>query len=69
MKISDVIINMMETIGPDVKQRRGWIGYGIRKAAKEIGVSPTTLSRIERGHRPDIENLLKLILWLEKSRG
>lgn len=37
---------------------------GIRAAAKEIGVSPTTLSRIERGHIPDLRTLDKVCEWI-----
>src|SRR5262249_47121430 len=36
----------------------------LREAAKEAGVSPATLSRIQRGHTPDIDALLALIRWL-----
>jgi len=37
---------------------------GIREVAKEIGISPSTLSRIERGHLPDIETFGKVCKWL-----
>ena len=37
---------------------------GIRAAAKEIGISPTTLSRIERGHVPDLRTLEKVCDWI-----
>ena len=37
---------------------------GIRAAAGEIGISPATLSRIERGRVPDIETLGKVCRWL-----
>lgn len=37
---------------------------GIRAAAKEIGISPTTLSRIERGHVPDLRTLDKVCEWI-----
>ena len=37
---------------------------GIRAAAKEIGISPTTLSRIERGHVPDLRTLDKVCEWV-----
>jgi transcriptional regulator with XRE-family HTH domain len=37
---------------------------GIRAAAKEIGISPTTLSRIERGHVPDLRTLNKVCEWI-----
>ena len=37
---------------------------GVRAAAKEIGISPTTLSRIERGHVPDVRTLEKVCEWM-----
>lgn len=40
---------------------------GVRAAAAEIGISPTTLSRIERGHVPDVSTLDKVCLWLEQD--
>ena len=38
---------------------------GIRATAEKIGISPATLSRIENGHLPDLENFRKLCRWLE----
>ncbi len=37
---------------------------GIRAAAKEIGISPTTLSKVERGHMPDQKALQSIWGWL-----
>jgi len=37
---------------------------GIRAAAKEIGVSPATLSRVERGFLPDLETFSKICEWV-----
>ena len=36
----------------------------LRAAAKEIGISPTTLSHVERGLTPDMKTLHKLAGWL-----
>lgn len=37
----------------------------LRDAAKEIGgISPSTLSRIEQGHVPDVETFIKICQWL-----
>jgi transcriptional regulator with XRE-family HTH domain len=38
---------------------------GIRACAKKIGVSPSTLSRIERGQLPDILTFSKICTWLQ----
>ena len=37
---------------------------GVREAARIIGVSHGTISRIERGYKVDAETMLKLINWL-----
>ena len=52
----------LESLGRLVLQKRG--DRGIRAAAKEIGVSPSTLSRVENGHLPDLENYRKICAWL-----
>ena len=46
-----------------VAQKRGKVG--IRTTAREIGVSPATLSRVENGQLPDLANFAKLCQWLE----
>ncbi len=35
-------------------------GKGIREAAREVGVSPATLSRVENGKVPDLETFSKV---------
>ena len=36
----------------------------LRQAAKEIGTSPATLSRIENSNPPDVETFARLCSWL-----
>ena len=36
----------------------------MREAAKEIGVSPATLSRVENGKVPDLDTFGKVCAWL-----
>ena len=48
-----------------IKSKRG--GKGLRMLASEIGVSASTLSRIEQGNLPDIDTYLRLCEWLEVS--
>ena len=52
----------IEELAPMVLRRRG--NMGVRAAAAEIGISPTTLTRIEKGHVPDVATLDKLSAWL-----
>ena len=46
----------LETLGLKVLEKRE--DRGVREVAKEIGISPATLSRVERGNLPDLETLL-----------
>lgn len=48
-----------------IKSKRG--GTGLRQLSSEIGISPSTLSRIEQGNLPDIDTYLTLCNWLEVS--
>lgn len=52
----------LEDLGRLLLERRG--GRGIREVAKEIGISHATLSRVERGFLPDLENYEKICRWL-----
>ena len=52
----------LEDLGRLVQQRRG--DRRIRAVAKEIGISHATLSRVERGHLPDLQNYQKICNWL-----
>lgn len=42
---------------------------GIRDAARQIGVSHGTLSRIERGDQMDAYTMMKLLRWLFEDTG
>ena len=48
-----------------IKSKRG--KKGLRQLASEIGISASTLSRIEQGNLPDIDTYIKLCEWLEVS--
>lgn len=50
-------------LGALLRERRG--GRGIREVAKEIGVSPATLTRIEAGRLPDLLTFRKVCTWLK----
>ena len=53
----------LRSLGRLVARKRGKVG--IRATARAIGVSPATLSRVENGQLPDLENFTKLCRWLE----
>lgn len=48
-----------------IKSKRGSVG--LRSLASSIGVSPSTLSRVEQGNLPDIDTYVRLCTWLEVS--
>lgn len=48
-----------------IKSKRG--KQGLRALANEIGVSASTLSRIEQGNLPDIDTYITLCEWLSVS--
>lgn len=52
----------LENLGRIVRARRG--ERGVRAVATEIGISHSTLSRVEQGHLPDLENYQKICAWL-----
>ena len=57
----------LSSIGSLVKSKRG--GKGIREVAREVGISPATLSRIENGKIPDLNTFSKLCSWLKLDAG
>tara|TARA_R110002110_G_scaffold98025_2_gene251295 strand:- start:632 stop:967 length:336 start_codon:yes stop_codon:yes gene_type:complete len=54
-------LNLTE-LGQKIVAKRG--PSGVRAAAKEIGVSPATLSRIENGQLPDLSTFALICKWL-----
>jgi len=55
----------IDLLSRQVKIKRG--GEGLRKVAKEIDISPATLSRIEQGKVPDVDTFIKICKWLGES--
>lgn len=53
----------MDELSLRIKQKRG--GSGIRETAKDIGISPATLSRIEAGKQPDLDTFRSICIWLK----
>lgn len=42
-------------------------GISLRQAAGQIGVSPSLLSRLRGGQRPDLDAYASIVRWLERS--
>lgn len=57
----------LHALGLKLIEKRG--DRGVRAVAREIGTSPATLSRVERGHLPDLETFGKICRWLSIDAG
>jgi DNA-binding Xre family transcriptional regulator len=53
----------MQELSLMVKRKRG--DLGLRKAAEQIGITHTTLSRVESGRVPDLKTFGLICKWLE----
>ena len=49
--------------GMHVSSHRRGLGLSLRDAAKELGFSAATLSRIERAEKPDIDTFVRVCQW------
>ena len=54
---------LAERLSRMVAEKRGKVG--IRATARQIGLSPATLSRVENGRLPDLDNFTRICRWLE----
>ena len=57
----------IQDLGRLLKDRRKTKGIGLRTAAEQSGVSFNTLSRVERGHVPDLETFTRVARWIGRS--
>jgi len=57
----------LATLGTQVKKHRG--NKTLRDAAKEIGIGPATLMRVEAGRVPDLDTFAKICRWLKVDPG
>jgi transcriptional regulator with XRE-family HTH domain len=53
----------LESLGAIVREKRG--NKKLRETAREIGIGPATLMRVESGRTPDLETFGKLCKWLK----
>jgi transcriptional regulator with XRE-family HTH domain len=51
-------------LGDLLRLYRAAKGLTVRELAPTIGISPSTLHRIERGHAIDAATLLRVLTWL-----
>src|SRR3954468_15847515 len=52
-------------LGDALRAQRRARRLSLRDLSDEIGVSFNTLSRVERGHVPDLENYRRIAMWLD----
>lgn len=57
----------LSSLGAMVRKKRG--ARTLRTVAKEIGIGPATLMRVENGRIPDLTTFGKLCKWLEVDPG
>lgn len=58
-------VKSLDRLGELVASKRG--NNGLRATASEIGIAPATLSRVEQGNLPDLENFSKICRWLNED--
>src|SRR4051794_25105283 len=54
----------ISNLGAMLRARRRERGLSLRDLADQTGVSFNTLSRVERGHVPDLKNFQRIVDWL-----
>jgi transcriptional regulator with XRE-family HTH domain len=57
----------LESLGVLIRKKRG--NNKLRETAKDIGIGPATLMRVENGRIPDVETFGKLCHWLNVDPG
>jgi transcriptional regulator with XRE-family HTH domain len=57
----------IEALARALRKRRRGEGLGLREAARQAEVPPTTFSRVEEGRLPDLATYRRLVSWLGVS--
>lgn len=57
----------LESLGALVREKRGQ--QKLRETARDIGIGPATLMRVENGRIPDVTTFGKLCKWLGTDPG
>ncbi len=57
----------LEALGVMVREKRG--KKKLRETAREIGIGPATLMRVENGRIPDVETFGKICVWMNVDPG
>ena len=59
----------VRALGTRVAARRKRLRLSLRDLSAETGISINTLSRVERGHLPDLENFRRIRAWLGDAQA
>ncbi len=59
----------LANLGRTVKKHRENKSLTLREVAKEIGIGPATLMRVEAGRIPDVDTFGKICHWLNIDPG
>lgn len=54
-------------LGPVIRRWRKMEERDLREVAEEIGITPSTLSRLESGQTPNGETLSAVVCWLIRN--
>lgn len=54
----------VDQLGSALRKRREEAGLSLREVEGQTGISPSTLSRVERGHIPEIALIARIADWL-----
>ena len=57
-------MELLENFGRKTLEKREKEGLGLRAAAKKMGITHATLSRVEKGFHPDLATYQKIYRWL-----
>lgn len=55
--------------GMHVAYHRRGLGLSLRDAAEKLGFSAATMSRVERGEKPEIDTFVKICQWAGWSKN
>lgn len=63
---AEIARRSLEALPHEVAAERKRRGLSMRPAARQIGITLTTLARIESGHDTSTRQLMKIFTWLEE---
>jgi len=52
-----------KSFGKHINKRRNYYNQSMDELSKELGISKATISRVERGNKPDIDTAIILSHW------